>query len=663
MLRHWFAHPQLLEGLLQALRRPAWQVGTAFSLLTLLLVVAGLILRRRRQNRLARFGSRLALQAVAGRRGGFRWLRRLGVTAGVVLLLGGMAGPQWGRDWSQPAAPGRDLVVVLDTSRSMLAQDVLPNRFERARQALADLSYSIQKRGGHRLALVVFAARARIVCPLTHDYNHFRMALADLDPLYPPPGLAPAGPESVSGTRIGAGLQLATKTHDPQFRGYQEILLLSDGDDPVKNEQEWRVGAAAALSRKIPVHTVGIGDPATDSPIPLAGEKVLRHNHEVVMTRLEEQTLELIARATGGTYTPARTGDLQLGELFRERIEPGVTHDPDADLPSLYEQHYVWFYGGALALLALEMAAGPWWPRADKNPASQKRSGPGGPYSEVERPGLRAAAAVLVPLALLLLAATPVGGPLYRVRRGNAAFERGDYAEALYEYGQAEERIDDPGLLAFNEGTALYQVGRYREAELHFRRSREDAEGPRRARLLYNLGNCLVQQARPNDVRRLQEAVDLYGQCLDEEACEAELAENARHNLELGRLLLARARARPDTSEAEHEKQPSDTPPRENNVDDHSSLPEAKSAMPDASGRPERVAAAPQEASNGPARAEQATPGRGNLGPLPDDEELAPLTPEDAEVYLEQAARRIQGERREYRRRPLPVPAAHVLDW
>jgi Ca-activated chloride channel family protein len=653
MVRHWFAHPQLLEGLLQELRRPAWQVGAVFSGFMLLFVLAALLLRRRRQNRLARFGSRLALQALASRAGGFRWLRRLGVTAATLLLFAGMAGPQWGRDWTQPAAPGRDLVVVLDMSRSMLAQDVLPNRFERARQALIDLSYAIEKRGGHRLALVVFAARPKLVCPLTHDYSHFRMALADLDPRYPPAELTPPGPEAVSGTRIGAALRLAALAHDPRLRGYQDILLLSDGDDPV-HDQEWRTGAELAHGHRIPIHTIGIGDPAAGSPIRLGPNKILRHNHEIVTTRLEEQPLELIALSTGGTYTPARTGTIPMAELFRERIEPGAAHDPEEDLPSLYEQHYPWFYGGALALLSLEMAAGPWRRRLRKPADGLTVEGRARPMP---------ASLFLVPLALLLLAGTPAGEPLDRVRQGNVAFERGDYLEALRQYDRAEERSTDPGLLAFNEGTALYQLGRYREAELHFRRCAEDARGERQARLFYNLANCLVQQARPTDVQRLQDAVNLYGRCLEAGACPPELAENARHNLELARLLLARAKSRPDASDADTTEPPNEPLPRESSRDDRPALPDATAAVPNAAGRPEMVAGTPEQANSGAVKADQPSPGRGNLGPLPDDDELTPLAPEDAETHLQQAAARIQRERRDYRQRPLPVPAPHVLDW
>src|SRR5207245_5910345 len=107
---------------------------------------------------------------------------------------------QEGRDCQQSTAPRRDLVAVLDLSRSMLAEDLLPNRFERGKQALEELSYAIQQRGGHRLALVAFAAQAKLVCPLTHDYDHFRAVLAGLDAANLPADLRPKDADALSGT-------------------------------------------------------------------------------------------------------------------------------------------------------------------------------------------------------------------------------------------------------------------------------------------------------------------------------------------------------------------------------------------------------------------------------------------------------------------------------
>src|SRR5262249_23508532 len=151
---------------------------------------------------------------------------------GLTVLVIGIAGPQWGRDWTQAVAPGRDLVVVLDLSRSMLAEQ--PSRLHRARAGLINLAESLRERGGHRVARVVFAGRAKVVCPLTHDYDHFREAVEEIDADRLPPDIAPTD-DDPSGTRIGAGIRAAVDLHDPRNRGFQDVLLLSDGDDPARD--------------------------------------------------------------------------------------------------------------------------------------------------------------------------------------------------------------------------------------------------------------------------------------------------------------------------------------------------------------------------------------------------------------------------------------------
>src|SRR5947209_4009305 len=262
MIHTWFANP--------------WSIYV-LAILPVWGVIAFLAARRRRRP-LVRFGTLPAMRTLASMRGGLGFLRHLCLFTGLVLLIAGIAGPRWGWDWEQAAAPGRDIVIVLDVSRSMLAQDVLPNRIERAKQALDELSRTIEQRGGHRLALVAFAARARIVCPLTHDYDHFRTALADVDAVHLHPDLRPAGKDAVSGTRIGAGLRAAVEAHDPRFGGTQDIILISDGDDPAPDaDREWREGVALARGihipggRNIPVYTVGVGNPQTGSTIPIKG--------------------------------------------------------------------------------------------------------------------------------------------------------------------------------------------------------------------------------------------------------------------------------------------------------------------------------------------------------------------------------------------------------
>jgi Ca-activated chloride channel family protein len=242
----------------------------------------------------------------------------------------------------------------------MLAQDVLgessPDRLGRARDALIDFASAVQERGGHRLGLVVFASRARLLCPLTHDYDYFRETIAGLEP---DAAFLNIGPNSAvaSGTRLGAALRAAVEVQDPRFPGQEDILLLSDGDDPA-NDGEWQAGALLARQAGIPVHDVGIGDPDKASPITLPNGATLKHEGQPVLTRLHERPLEDIARLTGGVYVPARKKALPLGKLFRERIEPLLGHEEAETVLASYEQHASWFFAGALLCLVADWILG-----------------------------------------------------------------------------------------------------------------------------------------------------------------------------------------------------------------------------------------------------------------------------------------------------------------
>ncbi len=338
LVRLWFAYP------------------LALVLLAILPVLALLGLRamRRRRQALTRLATPLMLRPLMAR--GNRWgiLRGLGRGFGLACLIVGVAGPRWGREWGQSAASGRDVVVLLDVSRSMFADDVAPNRLGRARDALIDLvENGLRERGGHRVALIVFAARPKVVCPLTQDYDHVAEALKTMSLHQPPIEVLPEKPGD-SGTRLGLALQAAVQAHDPRFEGHQDILLLSDGDDPASDEAAEREGGvAAAREHRIVVHTVGIGDPANDSPVPFSYK-------EEVTTRLREGPLREIARLTGGTYTPARRSPLPLGRLFREAIEARPLREQEDDALPVHRQRYDVFLSMALSFLATDLLAG--WP-------------------------------------------------------------------------------------------------------------------------------------------------------------------------------------------------------------------------------------------------------------------------------------------------------------
>jgi Ca-activated chloride channel family protein len=324
----------------------------AFWLLALVLAVAVLLrlgdLRRRRA--LALVGQPGAVVGLVMRRRAGRTLARFGMLLVPVLLAVGLAGPRWGKGDETGVVKGRDLVIVLDLSKSMLGEDMADPtyraRWQAARRGLLELVDAVERRGGHRLGLVVFAARPWVLCPLTADYDHVRLRLDECDPGAPPTEVYPKPDEPFeSGTRMGEALRLAVAVHDARFPGHQDILLVSDGDDP-RADNEWQKGVAAAAAAGIPVHVVGLGDPA-DGALIAGGD---------VVSILDEKPLREIARLTRGEYFPARREVPKLGEFFTGVIEPRPSRELSDDVLPRPGERYIWLLLPALAVMALA-----WW--------------------------------------------------------------------------------------------------------------------------------------------------------------------------------------------------------------------------------------------------------------------------------------------------------------
>ena len=331
----------------------------AFAVLAVPLALGLLAWRQRRRgrHRLDAVGQPAAVFALRtrparGRRGSVA----LTALAWLALTVG-VAGPTWGVGDSDGVAVGRDVVIVLDFSRSMLAEDAAgPSRWRAATTGASELVESLRGRG-HRVAVVVFAARPKLLAPLTTDTDHLLTALAELDGLRPPAEVRPTpGTPPPSGTRIGAAVIAAVAAHDPRFVGAQDIVLLSDGDDPA-DDREWLTGVSAARQAHIPVHAVGFGDPAHDSPILIGGKLLEGLNaagvRDPVQTRLREDVLTEIAAATGGHYEPCRQEPPRLAAFFRRRVASDATRELSDDAtPQPRDRSGPFFAVAALCLLA-----------------------------------------------------------------------------------------------------------------------------------------------------------------------------------------------------------------------------------------------------------------------------------------------------------------------
>jgi len=352
--------PHLLTDLREAWQavsfaRPEWLGIVA---LLPLLVLLGWWASRRRAARLASLGQPAALFALSTPVVWGQGFSAIAFPLAGLLLIVGFAGPRWGKSDEAGIAVGRDLVIVLDLSRSMLADDMngpVSTRVEAARLAAIDLLDSVARRGGHRVGVVIFAAKPVALTPLTTDYDHARSTLESLNVKQPPLACRPGlDPSAVSGTRIGAALTMAVEMHDSRFRGSQDIVLLSDGDDPV-DDREYRRGIDSARTANIPVHPVGLGSAERESTIAI-GDALLDflpadgQAPETVRTRLREEPLREIAQETRGQYVPTRQTPPALGDFYRSQIEPHPSRRfSDDEIPQPKER-YVWFLAGSLLL-------------------------------------------------------------------------------------------------------------------------------------------------------------------------------------------------------------------------------------------------------------------------------------------------------------------------
>ncbi len=264
------------------------------------------------------------------------------------------------------------------------------------------------------------------------------------------------------------------------------------------------------------------------------------------------------------------------------------------------------------------------------------------------------------------LAATPSAesNALDRVREGNAAFERGDLDAADHAYTSARERTDDPGLVAFNAATVRVARGDYRDAELHYLRTLDDRAAPpeRRARASYNRGLCILNRGGDASAYRL--AILCFEDCLESTAADAALAADARHNLELAKLLWAKARVaqknppKANDPPPEEEHRPEQNPQTGGTTDgsETGGNAGANAAKPTPIGGPPPNGQQPQSTA-------QKAPGAGNLPVLLDAERPQPLNPEDTRALLDRIQTRLANDRRANARLLAGPERANVRDW
>ncbi len=318
-------------------------------LLLLLVAIALLavwLVRASRRNRaaLAEFASAdvwraVRLFAATGR----ETARIVLVCAALALMVVSLAGPRFGTVFEEVRRRGIDIVVAVDVSKSMLAEDLAPNRLEKAKHQLASLLDQVR---GDRVAVLPFAGQAFLLCPLTLDYSAAKLYLSILDVnAIPTPG-----------TNVTAAIETAIEAYESVNRKHKVMLLLTDGESTIGDVEK---ATEKAKEEGVVIYTIGIGSPE-GVPIPQRDEQgnisyLKDKSGQVVLSKLDETQLQKIAETTRGKYYRSSYGELELG-WFLEEIEKMDKKDLKSQVITRKRERYFVFALAALAMLAVDAA-------------------------------------------------------------------------------------------------------------------------------------------------------------------------------------------------------------------------------------------------------------------------------------------------------------------
>ena len=305
------------------------------NFLYLLFVVAalGMLLFwsfRRRRRLLERFaGLKLIGRLAAGMDRREYKLKAVLLLVGMTFIVVGLIEPKWGYRVEQVKRRGVDIVVALDASRSMLAEDVKPNRLAYAKREVEDLLKVLE---GDRVAIVAFAGTAFAECPLTLDYAFARMVLDSIDTSTIPQG----------GTALAGAIQKSLEAFQDPIKKYKSIIILTDGED----HEGWIDQAVEfAKDRGVKIYVVGIGDPE-GALIPIEGERgdrsYIKEDGEPVVSKLNVEVLEKIALAADGDYIQGGGAGSALQDIYRGHIVPMEKKELGTGEIRRYENRYQW---------------------------------------------------------------------------------------------------------------------------------------------------------------------------------------------------------------------------------------------------------------------------------------------------------------------------------
>ena len=310
-------------------------------LLVPLFLVGYGVWRHLRTRRIRRFGDETLVSALMPSWSGSKgWVKMILFSLAFAFFVIGLARPQIGAKLAEHKTRGAEIMICLDVSNSMLAEDYSPNRLDRAKLAISRLTDRLKD---DRIGLILFAGSSFVQLPVTTDYVSAKMFLGSID----------TGSVPVQGTAMGDAIFTAIRSFSAQSEKSRVIIVISDGenheDDPVAAAKE-------AAENGIRVYTVGVGS-ADGQPIPYEGGLMKDKDGEIVVTRLDEETLRKVAEAGNGAYVHAGGDEFGLNPIIED-----VRRMEDEEFGSVvfeeYDEQFMYFFGIALFLLVIEMLIG-----------------------------------------------------------------------------------------------------------------------------------------------------------------------------------------------------------------------------------------------------------------------------------------------------------------
>ena len=383
---------------------------------------------------------------------------------GLALAIASLARPQWGYIYEDVKRKGLDLLFAVDTSRSMLSNDVQPSRLERVKLAAQDLVNQLQ---GDRVGLIAFAGRAFLQAPLTIDYEAAVESINDLDTKTIPEG----------GTNISEAINLAVTTVGKSAAGNRALIIFTDGEELSGDAAKT---AKAAADAGVKIFTVGVGTPQ-GSLIPINSDDggtafVKDSAGQVVKSKLDEKRLSEIARVTGGFYLHLDDGPRTMAQLYSQGLANMKAAEIDARLGRRPIERYEWPLGAAMLALTMSILIG------ERKRARARARLPR--WSKIAVPAT----------ALILIFARPVFGTatglnLYREGKYNDAYRSFEEDLKSHPDSSQKEKIE------FDAGTAAFKMGDYNKALQSFSNALLSPDKGLQENSHFNLGRTLEDRA------------------------------------------------------------------------------------------------------------------------------------------------------------------------